>query len=262
MLEELYKSIVPVVRATIRGAPPELLGTGIVISPTVVITCRHVIDELQDVSSIERPEPTTVGILRGRAVRAVTQVRASSVGDICALYVRMREKKPAPLSRLRSVINVRLAAAGFLEDDLSFPRKVPELAAIQEHLGGEWVEGAQLGSGVPGGFSGGPVLVQAEGVWRVIGMISLGGETSHTSRMIGVDPIASFLATEGSRPDVTNLPSVGGQRPAGGGQISVRAGRDILRSSLEAQGKDISVDAGRDLRDSDLNLNGRSPEAD
>jgi hypothetical protein len=263
MFAGLYKSIVPIVRATAPVGPGEFVGTGIVVTPTVVITCRHVVDELFDQDSLEDSEVAAYGVLCGSSISPATDARRSDSWDLCCLHFdSLPGTTPAPLARPARLTHRKLAAIGFTQGSSVTQQDVPELKVIQEEMNGGWLQAAQFGSGLPGGFSGAPVLAEAEGSWRVIGMLCLGDDTSPTSKMLAVDPIASFLSHEGIERSIVDLASAGPAGLEGVGKVQIRAGRDFKRNILRARGGDIGLDVARDFRDSDVELNGESDEPD
>jgi hypothetical protein len=263
MFAGLYKSIVPIMRATAPGCPGEFAGTGIVATPTVVITCRHVVDELVEDDSIEGSLAAAYGVFCRSLLCRVTYARRSDSWDLCCLHFdSLPGMTPAPLVRSARLANHKLAAIGFTQENSICRQVVPELKVIQEELHEGRLQAAQFGSGLPSGFSGAPVLAEAEGLWHVVGMLCLGGETSATSKMIAVDPIASFLSREGIERSIADLPSAAPATHESAGKIHIGVGRDFKRNILRARGADIGMDVARDFRDSDVELNGESPEPD
>lgn len=206
-LQSLFQSVVPIVADIHRCGRPELIGAGIVITPTAVITCRHVIDELHDSESAQASRLRFYGALCGSRTIRPSYASASNSWDCCVLrFDSLPGMKPAPLTRLARLVNLQVATIGFAQEERITQRRVPDLRVVQEELGGGWVQAAQIGSGIPAGFSGSPVLVEDKKSWRVVGQLSLGEETALVSRMIGMDPIASFLSQIGIKPLVSDLP--------------------------------------------------------
>lgn len=262
MCGDLSRSIVPVVRATANGAPGELVGTGIVVTPTVVITCGHVVDELFEGDSLEGQELDAFGVLCVSLSCRITYARRSDTLDLCCLHFdSLPEMSPAPLVRSARLTNLELAAIGFSPGEAIAQHDVPELEVIQEERYGGWLQAAQFGSGLPDGFSGAPVLAEAEGSGRIIGMLCMGGQSSATSWMLAVDPIASFLVKEGIELAIANLATVVPQvRPRAATTLRIRAGRDFSRNVVRVRADDIAMTAGRDFLDSDVELNHERPQ--
>src|SRR6267378_4304921 len=206
-LQSLFKSVVPIVADMHPRGRPELIGAGIVITPTAVITCRHVIDELHDRESAQASDLRLYGALCGSRTIRPLSASASNSWDCCVLrFDSLPGMKPAPLARPARLINLRVAAIGFAQQGWISKRRVPDLKVVQEELCDGWLQAAQIGSGIPAGFSGSPVLVENESSWQVVGQLCLGEETAFVSRMIALDPIASFLSQIGIKPRVTDLP--------------------------------------------------------
>jgi hypothetical protein len=208
MFSNPFTSVVPIMAETGRRGDGTLLGAGIVITPTIVLTCRHVIEELDDCDFVESP-------LLGEAVLCdshlhhPTSARASNVLDLCVLhFASLPGTAPAPLARQARLTNRKLTAVGFSQQERVTQRIVPDLRVLQDELCDGLLQAAQLGSGLPGGFSGSPVLEELEGSWYVVGLLSSGGETAPTSRIIAVDPIASFLAQNGIECSIVDLRSL------------------------------------------------------
>src|SRR6266545_3775753 len=127
---DLYRSIVPIVRATETGGPWKFMATGIVVTPTVVITCKHAMEELFDDDSMEGREVEDVGALCASLVHRVTYARRSNFLDLCCLHFdNLPGMIPAPMARSARLTNRTLAAIGFPRGKSVDEHEIPELKA-------------------------------------------------------------------------------------------------------------------------------------
>ena len=123
----------------------------------------------------------------------------SSKLDLCVLKVpKLPRIKPAMPVRASELRGLKLAALGFDGRDSSRVMEIHNLTVLNEGLSDNRNQWAQFIGGLPHGFSGAPVLARTEGGWRVVGMVHIGGDDALTSRMIGADPMANFLANQGT----------------------------------------------------------------
>ncbi len=241
----------------------ELIGTGIVISNNAVITCIHVVEKALEFDTIGDPQPSGLAVLSGKLICPATRVHVSQKWDLCCLYFdQLYGVVPTQLFRAESLRDTRLAALGFAPD-MSGPRLhvIPALTAVHDEQYEGKLQATQLDGGVPGGFSGGPVLAQRVDHWRVVGMLQLGGEEAATSRMIAVDPIANFLASDGVALSILNLPTANPQRAPVLGQ-NITVGRNIDRSIVRmqsAQGPQ-DLDVGGSISDTEVVMKSTSSE--
>jgi hypothetical protein len=261
MIDTMLGCIVPVVdTATER----RLLGTGIVVSPTAVITCRHVIDPYREMGLVIDPGDSEIGLALGTEFRPPSRIIASAGSDLCCLHFdSLRSASPAALFRTANLAPLKLAAAGFV-NGASGPQRheIPEFEAILEEQHGGWVQTAQLRGGAPPGFSGAPVFVRAGKNLQIIGMLRLGGELAAVSRLIGADPIAKFLAETGVDVAISDLPPEARHAAKSASQVKLRVGRTVDNSTVWLSGGEVDVDIGRDLRKSELRIKGQDREGE
>jgi len=260
VINTMLGRIVPVVDTTTDGRL--LIGTGIVISPTDVITCKHVICPYGEMDMTAAPSVSEIGILSGGKLCHPARVRASADWDLCCLHFdSFPGASPAALFRTAKLTPIRLAATGFV-DGPSGPqrREIPEFEAILEEQHEGRLQTAQLRGGAPPGFSGAPVFVRSAESRQVVGMLRLGGEQAATSRLIGADPIAKFLAEIGLDVAVSDLPTKVQPPGKSASKVKLRVGGTVDDSNVWLSGHDVDADIGRDLRHSDMRINGQDGE--
>lgn len=259
----LYESVVPIMRLSDAGAPDGLAGTGIVITPNAVITCSHIIDWRVNEMAINGPEAAAYGVSCGSLMYRAHHLQRSDLWDLCCMrFDTLPGFSPALLARATRLRSHRLAAYGFTPANLAIPADVQELEILQEVRHDGWIQSAQVGSGLPGGFSGGPLVAEHGTRWCVVGMLSLGGETAPVSDVIAISRIVSFLSKLVMGLQITDLNCATEPKGERSGGIRIKVGRDFRNNNLIARGEDVGIDVGRDLRDSDVQLGGGSLEPD
>lgn len=264
MIGELEKSVVPVMLA--REGGQQLLGTAIMVSDSVAITCKHVIDSGE--SYAYRDEASRfqgLGVRYGSTMfYCCSPPLTSESWDLGCMYLeRLPNAVPAKLLRTPPVKALALSAIGF-KLDMSGPRPhlVRNLQVLIEEQYGEILQSSQFDGAAMAGFSGGPVLAETNGAWGVIGMLYSGGEKFQVSRMIAVDPIVTFLRSKGVEVSASDFVPPRPQPVSGNTKASVKSGRDIICGDLDIQGTDASLEAGRDIVDTCAKVYGVSPRTD
>jgi hypothetical protein len=182
------------------------LGSGLLIAPDVVLTCRHVVQQPDGAGGYFDdyiPVATQVGA-SGADVSG--QVRAAdNARDLALLRLTSASARPVVpfLTDLKGAAEVWLRdqpwyGIGFPAEGRGEELRVYEVESVLLGLrpGSHTLADVQLKGGLPEGFSGGPVLVRLQdGVWACLGVISLGGIRSATSRIIPADVVLEFLRT-------------------------------------------------------------------
>ncbi len=188
---------------------PRFLGTGVLIAPDKVLTCRHVVEE-RDPSGhgTNRPLQELEVVDTEQASVVVEDVRLASQWDLALLRL-----STAPLAvtappllwgitlalekRLR---NTALTAFGYPEIDADALWRHPvdgQLLQLSAREDSAILTQVQLSGGIPKGCSGGAVLLPLGDRWAYVGTLYLGGEHAATSRLIMADPVAAFLEQQG-----------------------------------------------------------------
>jgi hypothetical protein len=198
-----------------KGERPQVLGSGIVVSPRVVLTCAHVLSSghsdffHRSFTEDDLFAPDEIYILDGSTTYEAVRISCREApeqsngrvfsGDFCCVHFhQLPDLTPARLCRSRSVQGMKFRAAGFTAELLRpVSRIIPGIELIHgEHDANTGaVQSVQVNGGLPHGFSGAPVFA-SEMPPVVLGMLQLGGTTSTTSRFIAVDALAKFLAAQ------------------------------------------------------------------
>jgi hypothetical protein len=193
-----------------------LCGTGIVLSPTVVLTCAHLFADFQ-IEDKRRSLPN-VTVLCGQAAFSPSHIQISHNRDICCLrFDAIPNAVPVRLARASRLQGLEVSAVGYVADchgprrNLSHRLKV--VHELQMAESGR-LQGGQLDAGLPLNFSGGPVLARSKNTWLTVGMLQSGNGTAAKSHFIAVDLIAAFLSEHNIRVAVEELPPEPAAQPA------------------------------------------------
>jgi hypothetical protein len=194
----LYSSVIRITGSGSTCNTESFLGTGLVVSVTSVITCSHVVEGLVELSPHRGERLLRPCVLSESAAYRATGFRRHTKLDLCVLTIPgLPRALPSVPVRAGSLKGRKLVALGFDARDPDRIIEVHDLVVISEGLHHNRNQWAQIAGGLPGGFSGAPVLASTGGGWRVVGIVHLGGDGAPTSRMIGVDAMASFLIATG-----------------------------------------------------------------
>jgi hypothetical protein len=210
-MNSLLRSIVPLV---LRGARRQFLGTGIVVSPQVVLTCAHVLasgrSDFFDQSFTEDDllSADEVCIIDGEKTHLPSQICCQRIpqpgdpvffGDFCCVrFPELPGLIPAHLCRSHGLAGHEFQALGFTSELLKpAARIVPGVRIIHgEHKADTGaVQHVQVNGGLPEGLSGAPVFTVGQDA-VVVGMLQLGGTSSATSRFVAVDALSEFLSSQ------------------------------------------------------------------
>jgi WD40 repeat protein len=186
-------------------------GTGVLVAPDWVLTCRHVVCErvpgTGEATDIVY-EALCVETCEGRQFRVEGAPMLDAAWDLALFELEpaLGIEPPPRLWGLTRALEGRLRAAelwvvGYTAIE---PQGPLWRHPVAEHFGlAAYREGSgiltqlQLSGGIPAGCSGGPVLLPFGDGWAYAGTVYLGGERAGTSRLIMADPVAEFLATAG-----------------------------------------------------------------
>jgi hypothetical protein len=254
----MLRRIVPVVDTATDGQL--LIGTGIVVSPTAVITCRHVVDSYNEMGLVADPFVPEIGVISDSKFCRPARVSAFAGWDLCCLHFdSLPGTSPATLFRIAKLTPMTVAAEGFVAG-VSGPEKhdLLEFQAILDDQYRGWLQKAQLQGSAPTCFSGGPVFAGDSEDGFLIGMLQLGGEEAVFSQLIAVDPIARFLAEEGIQAAIAEVsPKMqsAGEQPS---KVKVRVGGKVVRSGLWLSGNDVDVNVEKDICRSTLRIQGET----
>jgi len=179
-----------------ESEPAELLGTGFVVSPNVLISCAHVFEDTE-ICDGRTQLPGSIVVLCGDAELRPTHAEMSASLDLCCLHFdAIPGAVPLRLARSRQLKGIEVTAVGYVSDHTGPRRNVTHrlevIHDLQSDRSGQLQHG-QLGAGLHEGFSGGPVLARTKNGWVALGLLQLGSKYSATSNFIAVDPIAAFL---------------------------------------------------------------------
>lgn len=191
------------------------IGTGFVVGQDLVLTCGHVVYDHQ-VGDLRlgvalaggAGELHIVGVA-DKLGRWVPPGDDGVTGDGDDDWALLRSEQPlavAPLPLLRGVTPALLQAwAGKLQVQGRTGVRGQAVCAQGLTAGGaKWAEvpagtlrSAQLEGGIPAGLSGAPVLIDADGVLLVVGMLVLGKSGAPTSFFHGSDVLLAQTAARG-----------------------------------------------------------------
>lgn len=189
-------------------------GTGIIVAPKRILTCKHVVMErYSDDGTVPNIMYQRIGIMIGSTTIMLepSLIAIHATLDLALLEVstRLRPEPPAFLQGIRGECENALRSVrsyyirGYCASELGkepgrFSPKHLARGFINE--GGIEILGSiQLHGGAPAGYSGGPVFLGGTKWSPCIGIARLGGEKSATSRIICADLVIDFLNTHGVR---------------------------------------------------------------
>jgi tetratricopeptide (TPR) repeat protein len=188
------------------------LGTGVLISPTRVLTCNHVIVEkdshrrptskLHQNFSVRDPQHRPIPCQPGASQAGPA---GGQTPDLAVLYLARPLQALAPplLTQITPDLWPRIAGATANVSALGYTNDHPNVTlksyTVSQHTtqgfnldSGELVD-AQMSGGWPSGCSGGPILLEIDNHCYWLGVAYLGGSQASSSRMITAQIIASFL---------------------------------------------------------------------
>ncbi len=174
----------------IHAADDTYLGTGVLVSPSHILTCEHVIRQQRDLT-----------VRCGSSEKLnVSEIHPSPDQDLAILSIPPVPRTPRDWQQ-RIGPNTTVHLHGFPSikkggGTLPGPyTHIPDTAHPQQT--GAWTDTLHVNSGARDGMSGG-VATETVGVEVCcVGLIRLGGETAHRTILIGPAPIAAFLAGHG-----------------------------------------------------------------
>lgn len=191
------------------GGAERLLGTGIVVAPNRVLTCRHVVhkrDAQGDISDTPvRKIRTRIG--EGGEGIACKVVDFDRDRDLALLETKTHLERE-PLGFLEGVTGEHVApfrqlswyvfgfAAEGTRADLRCYLITPLLHGVSVDT--DFLSDLQAEGGLAEGVSGGPLLLQMpDETWAGLGVVYLGGRRAATSRIIPADVLLKFLGGSG-----------------------------------------------------------------
>ena len=240
-------SVVCILGDTDSGRARTFLGTGLVVSPTVVLTCAHVLQELIELHPDQGEQLAWPFVLRGGKIYRAKGCKMSSRLDLCLLHFsQLPHTKPALPIRVGSLKNCKLSALGFDAGNRVRLTEVHDLSVIQEGISRKRNQWAQIDGGLPAGFSGAPILAGVASGWKVVGIAKAGGDAA-TSRMIGADAMAAFLNNQNIRIPSTVFAletKASPGSPLSNTKIMLRVGRSIKDSVVDLSGAEASAHVG------------------
>ena len=200
-----------VVRVLGNGGSERLvfLGTGMVIGPRHVLTCRHVVLETAPFGQLTNAAyPTLLIELPDDRRISVRSPLIDQARDLALLELvePIDADIPPFLSNLTQAIESKLRSSSLIaygyaqsgQDGELWHHHVSNLALLPSYRkDAETMAQLQLSGGLPIGTSGGPVLLHSGSKFYFLGTVYLGGERSATSRLIMADSVAEFLDDHG-----------------------------------------------------------------
>jgi hypothetical protein len=185
----------------IYDAGGEFLGTGVLVTERLLLTCAHVVGKGEPFMAARKEEaPIPARVIRLEAREEV---------DLALLDLGTRFGTPMPwLHESRGASAVTLA--GFHEGSQADLRTIPCTAT--PHIIGGWVDSWEVPQGVYAGMSGGVAVVQIGLELRYAGQIQWGGKRASKSLLAGPRVVAEFLAKEGLQ--LAGCPEWVGGKPA------------------------------------------------
>ncbi len=189
-------------------AAPEFLGTGVLMSPAQVLTCKHVVLEREPMGRLTETPRMQLRVQNpdGSMYRARAQVVDPKLDlALLELEVAQTTKPPPFLWGITEALEVQLRAvplrvAGYaeVEPNTLWQHPLKDLTLLPAYReGSEILTQVQLAGGIPSGCSGSPVILPWGERWLCAGIVYLGGERSATSRVIMADPVVEFLYEAG-----------------------------------------------------------------
>ncbi len=186
------------------------LGTGILVAPDRVLTCRHLVldrDPMGRATDVLRSD-LQVETSDGRQVDAKHPPFMDPAWDLALLELEHPLGAEIPpflwgLTRALepSLRSASLSVIGYAQVEHHGPLwqhpvgNLFRLASYRE--GSETLTQLQLSGGIPAGCSGAPALLPMGDNWAYVGTVYLGGERAAASRLIMADPVVEFLAKAG-----------------------------------------------------------------
>lgn len=163
------------------------LGTGILISPRLVLTCNHVLCGFTSAEVVSQERTTSARPLKIDEFLDLALLELEQpISDANANFTD---------SPLRP--GVVLLAVGVQ----STPGKPHELSVAEielQYLNQNDADGKildiQLTGGARPGYSGGPILLQEGGAMFCVGVMSLGGRRAYSTSAVGLGTIRAFVA--------------------------------------------------------------------
>jgi hypothetical protein len=173
-------------------------GTGFLVAPDAIITCKHLAYEGSENGLTIKTEP-------GEVLK-VSKILTSSIDDISLIMLSEKTKigihtiflNDLPWQRLGK-LNLNAKGYGGIGGTI---KKMPSLkiqGMVLDEKGN--LDNMQFGTGAVEGMSGGPVYIESGNMAYIVGMLYLGGEKAPTSRMIAADTLSAFLKERGIKPD-------------------------------------------------------------
>jgi hypothetical protein len=191
----------------------EFLGTGTVIDPFTVLTCRHVVEDSESLDSAPELQPALVirsvddtyteiagGQLDPELDLAVLCLKSPLAVDPVVFATGLDQRFINHLDRLDLRILGYPAASGGIRQSTFTNLK---MQLLKSSTGGGWLQTLQVHGGIDEGCSGGPALVQSDGAWQCFAIAYLGGGTAASSRVICADAVVGSELLAGS-PDRAN----------------------------------------------------------
>lgn len=207
MSSDCNHSVLPIMRRA-AGNHSDLLGTGLVLSWSTILTCAHIFEN-RFVHNGAMKLPESVVVFSNGIALQPSRIEIEETLDLCCMHFN-EVVKGGPLRLVRStrLAGMKMIAVGYVPGPKGPHRNVTRGLSVIHELQSEesgWLQFGQLRGGLPRGFSGGPVIAKTKAGLEIVGLLQLGGERAATSRFIGVDPIASFLVRNGFHAPIGNL---------------------------------------------------------
>jgi len=169
-------------------------GTGMLVAPAWVLTCKHVVDGPLLSCVVETATGQRVGVERLECAEGWDLALLKLTDELSGTIPRFLTGITRAVDfQLRAV---RLEARGYAQ---TAPRQPPGYHTLG-NVEACTYDGAagtlttfQCAGGLPEGCSGSPVLLPWEECWVYVGTTYLGGERAATSRVIAADRVAEFL---------------------------------------------------------------------
>lgn len=190
-----------------NGNGSSFLGTGIVVTPNHVLTCKHVVRERDPAGRMSDHQHSYLAVETDTGTQvAAHHVVDDDLQDLSLLFLEHSVKSsPARiLTRLArstepALVDHRKQVLGFAEADFGQSLRLHDvtkqiiLTTFFDKDDEEFLSELQLSGGLPSGCSGGALTVDFAGTPLLAGIVYLGGERSATSRVIMADRITAFM---------------------------------------------------------------------